>query len=133
MHVILGGVANGKRQYVRELLIDQSGPAVWLGEDGQLDLSAAYGIPAEETVVMTGLETWMAGRLADEQQATAELLSFIRNRNAYVILTDIGRGIVPADPAARALRDACGRLAQQLVNEAETVTRIWFGIPQKLK
>ena len=130
MHVILGGEANGKRQFVREQL---NGSAVWLGDDGLLDLSAGNRISPNVPVVVTGLETYMAGRLAEEQQAASELLSFIRNREAYVIVTDIGRGIVPADPEARALRDACGRLAQLLVNEAETVTRIWFGLPQKLK
>lgn len=133
MHVILGGEANGKRRYVRERLSGESGDAVWLGDDRPLELTSAYAIPADTPVVLTGLETWMAGRLADEEQASAELLSFIHGRQAYVIVTDIGRGIVPADPAARALRDACGRLVQQLVSEAETVTRIWFGIPQKLK
>ncbi|GKV69119.1 hypothetical protein NCCP2716_16170 [Sporosarcina sp. NCCP-2716] len=133
MHVILGGEANGRRRYVRERLIDQAGQAVWLGEESPLDLSAARVTAADDTVVVTGLETWMAGRLSDEDRAAEELLSFIRNRNVFVIVTDIGRGIVPADPAARALRDACGRLTQRLVQEAETVTRIWFGIPQKLK
>lgn len=130
MHVILGGAANGKRKYVRELLGDR---AVWLGGDGPFDPTSAAGLPADRPLVLCGLEQWMAGRLADEQQAADELLSFVKDCNVTVIMTDIGRGIVPADPQERALRDACGRLSQRLAHEAESVTRIWFGIPQKLK
>ncbi|WJY26543.1 bifunctional adenosylcobinamide kinase/adenosylcobinamide-phosphate guanylyltransferase [Sporosarcina trichiuri] len=130
MHVILGGVANGKRRYVRGLLGER---AVWLGEEGPFDLTSAAGIPADRPLVLCEPGQWMAGHLADEERAAGELLSFVKDRNVTVIMTDIGRGIVPADPQERALRDACGRLSQRLAHEAESVTRIWFGIPQKLK
>ena len=31
------------------------------------------------------------------------------------------------------LRDTCGRLYQRLLAEADEVTQIWYGIPEKLK
>ena len=52
---------------------------------------------------------------------------------SVVILTDIGRGIVPIDARQRKLRDACGRLYQRLMAEADEVTRIWYGIAQTIK
>ena len=37
------------------------------------------------------------------------------------------------DADQRKLRDACGRLYQRLIAEADEVTRIWYGIAQIIK
>ena len=57
----------------------------------------------------------------------------IENRDVILILTDIGRGIVPMDAGQRELRDVCGRLYQRLFSEADEITRIWYGIAKTLK
>ena len=46
-----------------------------------------------------------------------------------VIVTEVGGGVVPADPDERAAREAAGRLAER----AETVIRVFCGIPTILK
>ena len=130
MHIVIGGTANGKRQYVQKHVTNKH---VWFGDECFLDLGAASAESAETPLVLCGIEQWMASRIEDEKQAISDLLQCLRNRDVTVIVTDIGRGIVPIDPKERALRDACGRLNQQLMQEAETVTRIWYGIPQQLK
>lgn len=126
MHIVIGGVANGKRHYVKGQV---TGDTIWLGYEIPLELPKAPDTP----LVLCGIEQWMAERLNDEDAAVQEMLDFIHNKELTIILTDISRGIVPMDPIERALRDACGRLNQQLMKEATTVTRIWYGIPQKLK
>ena len=50
-----------------------------------------------------------------------------------VIATEIGGGIVPADPEEREKREAAGRLACRLAERADTVIRVCCGLPQVLK
>ena len=61
--------------------------------------------------------------------ACAEELS----RHEIVIVTESGCGVVPADPKARARREAAGRLACLLAERADVVIRISCGLPQVLK
>ena len=46
---------------------------------------------------------------------------------------EVGGGVVPIDPAERAAREAAGRLACLLAQRAETVVRVFCGIPTVLK
>lgn len=50
-----------------------------------------------------------------------------------VIVTEVGGGVVPADPDERAAREAAGRLSCLLAERAETVIRVFCGIPTVLK
>ncbi len=50
-----------------------------------------------------------------------------------IICNDIFSGVVPVDPQMRALREAAGRLLGALSQKADTVTRLFCGIPQRLK
>lgn len=130
MHIVIGGAANGKRAYVKERTGET---AHWLGDGSPLDLHDLDDIPADVPLVIVHIEQWLAERLENEQAAIEEFLKAVRTENTTLILTDIGRGIVPINAEERALRDACGRLNQHLVKQADTVTRIWYGIPQQLK
>lgn len=53
--------------------------------------------------------------------------------DAILISSEIGCGIVPMDAAERAWRERHGALLQQLARRAETVTRIFCGLPEQLK
>lgn len=50
-----------------------------------------------------------------------------------VILTEEGGGVIPADPAQRAAREAAGRLACLLAGRADCVVRVFCGLPLVLK
>ena len=50
-----------------------------------------------------------------------------------VIATEVGCGVVPADPEERRKREAAGRLAVLLASRADTVVRVCCGLPQILK
>lgn len=126
MHIVIGGAFNGKRAYVK-----QHWDATWY--DGELPETGSG------TVVIAGLEGILEAHLEeDEQRVAMQFAQKLRALDAtcdelVVILTDMGRGVVPLDAHSRQLRDTCGRLYQQLFQQATTITHIWYGIPEILK
>lgn len=50
-----------------------------------------------------------------------------------VTAAEIGEGVVPLDPGERAARERAGRLACLLAARADTVVRVFCGIPKVLK
>ena len=50
-----------------------------------------------------------------------------------VIATEVGGGVVPVDAKQRADREAAGRLACLLAQRADTVVRVFCGLPILLK
>ena len=54
---------------------------------------------------------------------------------AYDVVTaaEVGGGVVPIDPAARAAREAAGRLACLLAARADCVVQMFCGLPTILK
>ena len=76
--------------------------------------------------------------ICDVQEMAAEAgdLSALAERLArceMVIATEVGSGVVPVDPAERAAREAAGRLSCLLAERADTVIRVFCGIPTVLK
>lgn len=125
MHIIIGGAYNGKRDYVRTMLAGRE--AEWL--EGVLPEQSCTC----QVMVVASIEKWLAKTELSEEDAIAHVLSKVVGRDVIVILTDIGRGIVPLDAQQRNLRDGCGRLYQRLMAEADEVTRIWYGVAHTLK
>lgn len=126
MRVIIGGAHNGKREYVRRML--EGVPHHWI------DCSVGdLAIPSDGKVVIDRIEHWLAQMGLDEPEAVEFVLKLVEDKDVIFILTDIGRGIVPMHAEQRRLRDACGRLNQRLIAQADDVTRIWYGLAQTLK
>ena len=46
---------------------------------------------------------------------------------------EVGSGVVPIDKAQRAQREAAGRLAILLAQQAQEVVRVFCGIPTRIK
>lgn len=143
MRVIIGGAHNGKRNYVKKLLAGKEHR--WLDcqtlhagachqhNSGGVNIQNISGDRHHSVVVVDRVECWLAETELGEAEAVELLLKATDGKDVIFILTDIGRGIVPMDAGQRALRDACGRLYQQLMERADEVTRIWYGLPQTLK
>ena len=130
MHIVFGGAFNGKRHYVKEQLKSQDSD--WY--EGRLPEPGV----AETIVVVAGLELWVKQQL--ERGLSEEQLIGLVKRTAghgqtqqIWILTDLNRGIVPTERLEREMRDVLGRLYQLLFSEAQEITRIWYGIPEKIK
>ena len=50
-----------------------------------------------------------------------------------IIMDDIFCGVVPAEPETRAWREKSGRTMSALASQAKTVTRLFCGIPKRIK
>ena len=62
-----------------------------------------------------------------------EYLADELSKKQVVIATEVGGGIVPATAEERAEREAAGRLSCLLAKRADTVIRVFCGIPTVLK
>lgn len=129
MHIVFGGAFNGKREFVKGRLTGE--PVAWI--------EAAMPEHVSSFTVVAGVEIWIRQQL-DQGKTEAEMMTEIqtalllnKNNRQVWILTDINRGVVPLDPIERKQRDVVGRLYQFLFKEAASITRIWYGIPEKLK
>ncbi|MBR6408255.1 MAG: bifunctional adenosylcobinamide kinase/adenosylcobinamide-phosphate guanylyltransferase [Clostridia bacterium] len=71
----------------------------------------------------------LAARCAD----LPALADDLARRYKVIIATEIGGGIVPVDEGQREARDKAGRLSCMLAERAETVVRIFCGLPMVLK
>lgn len=130
MYVFIGGAYNGKNDYVMRAL------------DGQ-DVFVADGFLPEnvltcEALVIKNLEKWLIAQNLEQDEVLVEkiltrLKALEENCTLYIIVTDMGRGVVPMEKQARLLRDTCGRLYQALFAEAKQVVRIWYGIGETIK
>ncbi|MCQ2295124.1 MAG: bifunctional adenosylcobinamide kinase/adenosylcobinamide-phosphate guanylyltransferase [Bacteroidales bacterium] len=50
-----------------------------------------------------------------------------------VIIEDVSCGVVPMDAHLRAWREVCGKIASALARQADSVVRIFCGLPLALK
>lgn len=139
MHLIFGGAYQGKLDYAKERYqfneqdifccttgedSDKAGSAVGLAEP-YLDFTKKAVYRLEEFVlscVRCGIEA------ADYLEANRE-----KWKDTVFICTDISSGIVPFEPELRAWREMVGRTLMYLGKDAEEVTRIFCGLPQKIK
>ena len=70
----------------------------------------------------------LAGEREDLEQLAEELAL-----RPVVIASEVGGGVVPMDREERRRREAAGRLAVLLAGRADTVIRVFCGIPTVLK
>lgn len=125
MKLIVGGAYQGKRAYARDVLGVPEEAFVTCSETEIPDFSAACLDRLEEFVLYCVKNGLSARSLLEE------------NRNAWqnsvLICREIFSGIVPIDDTVRAWREETGRVFTWLAGEAESVTRLFLGIPQILK
>lgn len=124
MHIIFGGAFNGKRAFVEKQLTGQN--VQWINAEEGIPTI----LPNIEVLAVTGFENIQEDQL---NKWFSQLKQWDDEKEIYVVATEIGRGIVPMEASMRKLRDDVGRFYQQLFAVAESVTRIWYGIPQTIK
>ena len=107
MTLIVGPLFSGKRKIAMELL---------RCTEGELDRRAVYDVQE------------LAAKSEDLQALAEELAQY-----EVLISTEVGGGVVPAEPEQRAAREAAGRLNCLLAKKADTVIRVFCGIPTVLK
>ncbi|MEK5184533.1 bifunctional adenosylcobinamide kinase/adenosylcobinamide-phosphate guanylyltransferase [Solibacillus sp. FSL W7-1324] len=135
MYVILGGAHNGKRKYTEKLIEQLPGKELIVCEGY---LPNMENINENERYIISNIEQIILPYLDEPEEKAArqifeQMLQIAERAELFCVCTDTSRGVVPLEKEARQLRDTCGRLYQMLCNEAQTVIRVWYGIPQILK
>ena len=110
MIFVTGPLYSGKKTYVKTRF-------GW--NDAQLARLAA----ADVQKLVTGAET----------PAQLEALAAQLAQKTAVTAAEVGSGVVPIDKAQRAQREAAGRLAIFLAQQAQEVVRVFCGIPTRIK
>ncbi|MDT8880798.1 bifunctional adenosylcobinamide kinase/adenosylcobinamide-phosphate guanylyltransferase [Halomonas saccharevitans] len=144
MQLFIGGACAGKR----DLVASRFPEAVWLKMEKGADLSGWRDrLAPGQCLVISGWLDWLAGALGDDADESdddrlrarldAELAAMVeaerRGQGEIVlILPEVGRGIVPIDPADRRLRDLAGWVGQDAVALAEAVWYVRHGLARCL-
>ena len=112
MVLVIGGIASGKRTYIRSLGFRE--------DDMSLNVHA-------NSPVLSGLEEVLRqGALsADEFDAII--------RKDVVACCEVGQGVVPLDAADRAWRELVGRTWVELAKHADKIVRMVCGIPTVIR
>lgn len=141
MHLIFGGAYQGKLEYARERynLDDQDIFCCSSGENEassgcpEAELAAGPEIDFGKNAVYR-LEEFVMSCVRSGIEAK-DYLEVNRDRwgDTIFICTDISSGVVPCDKELRAWREMVGRTLLYLGKEAKEVTRIFCGLPQRLK
>ena len=124
MKLIMGGAYQGKTEYAKTLL-DLSDKDIFVCENAEIDFSKKC---------IDNLEKFTFACV----KADIDPVEYFKQyrelwQNSIIICQDIFCGVVPMGAENRAWRQQTGRLCQYLSKEAETVTRIFCGLEQKLK
>ena len=124
MKLIIGGAYQGKLSYAREN---------WNLQDGDIFTCSGTEIDFAKPCI-DQLEEFVYACVQEQKDA----LSYFRNHeaqweNSILICQDLFCGVVPLGADLRAWRQNTGLLCQYLAKRAESVTRIYCGLEQKLK
>ena len=114
--------------------------ARWATVEEPLELAAALADWArpDRVVLVDCLTLWLANLMDAERDPEGEaerLVATLAGLRGPVLLVsnEVGLGIVPDNPLARAFRDASGRLNQRVAAAAQHVVFLAAGLPLTLK
>jgi adenosylcobinamide kinase/adenosylcobinamide-phosphate guanylyltransferase len=115
------------------------GPS-WTTHEEPLDLVARISaIDGEGRVILVDcLTLWVTNLMMEERDMAVEFIAlcdFLPKARARLVIVsnEIGLGIVPDNPMARAFRDHAGRLHQMIAAVAAEVYFVAAGLPLKMK
>ena len=124
MDLIIGGAYQGKLTYA----VEKYG----FKPDELFGLSS--GFPEKAYDCFFHLEA-ITRRAAAEGLSSDELVKKLMPhiKNSVIVSREIGCGIVPMEPIERLYRELHGSVLRALASEADSVTRIFCGLPEVLK
>ena len=125
MDFIIGGAYQGKLNCARNTFAVQDNEIFTCTEENDIEFGARCIDKIEEFTL------WCVRNGKD----AAEIFRENREKwkNSVLICMDIFCGVVPLGADMRAWRDMTGRLCAYLSEEAASVTRMFCGLPQRLK
>jgi len=126
MILIFGGAYQGKLAYALERpgLTEND---VYACSEESAEMPGNKGIVYE-------LDKWLLALVKagiDTDEAVGRFIA--ENKGAIVICNDISCGVVPSDPTLRKWREATGRALAGIARASDEVTRVFCGIPGRIK
>jgi adenosylcobinamide kinase / adenosylcobinamide-phosphate guanylyltransferase len=142
MHFITGGAFHGKAEWVSNYYKISRKDNHWYQLKDRLPV--LHGLTETNKVVLEGLEHVVYSMVLQKRKHVRDELRRLleawleweasdRNNKLVLIGTDIGKGIVPMEKEKRMWRDWNGWFFQDVVERADHVNIIWYGISQLLK
>lgn len=123
MILVYGGAYQGKLDYVINTYS--------VGEE-DICRCREEGLPDFSKRVITDLENFALNCVKSGLEPEKEILKHDLS-DCILVACDISCGIVPTDQAERAWREANGRMITTLASKADSVIRIFCGLPHVLK
>lgn len=138
MQSVIGGACSGRRRLVNERFPEACWHRLVAGEEVDVCLA---GQERKDVLVVDGIAAWLAAAVSETPDDDAlrgiwqGLLDGLVAAPCEVvlILDEMGRGIVPMDPAARRLRDQNGWLVQAAMTRSQAVWYLRHGLCKQLK
>lgn len=129
MIMVIGGAHQGKLKQVLKWLAMDMQDARRLYADGRSDGFQDI----KHKPVIYGIQAYLARCKAEQVDPEVWIAELINRKPDYVIMDEVGYGVVPASPEQREYREIVGHAGQALAGAAESVYRIVCGIPVKIK
>ena len=148
MKLVIGGVAQGKLDYVLENMIEKTEKydvydCFFLNhdtcDDKELykDWPWDFVVDDESILIIDKFHYFIRAVLEKNLPLQEYILKFMqfaeKNKDTIVIADEIGNGIVPLDAFEREYSEQTGRAEILLAKKADEVVRVICGIGQKIK
>jgi len=132
MDLIIGGAYQGKLDCAKRTFGLKDGDVYTCTERDGIAFGARCIDKLEEFTL------WCVRQNEQDPERKLEAAGLFREhreewRDSVLICADIFCGVVPLGADMRAWRDMTGRLCAYLAGEADTVTRVFCGLEQRLK
>lgn len=134
MILVIGGAYQGKEEYVRNLLREES---AGMRKAGEYEIVNAYHLKIKEQM-KAGEEPLEAARAlleAVEGKTSPDDAEECHGsgKTLVVICDEVGCGVVPMDAFERAWREKVGRVCCYFAKEAAQVIRVVCGVGSRIK
>lgn len=125
MYLVFGGAHQGKLDFVKNQFNIKDEDVTTCVKGVKLDVSKPVIYGLEDFVYACNLENIEP---RDVLEALKEELA-----DKIIISKDVSCGLVPMEPEERSFREMLGRTLVYLGKEADTVVRVFLGLPQVIK
>ena len=132
MNLIFGGAYQGKTDYAKETFKLKDEEIYVCSEDGNLSEALKNGSHRIKAIDNLENFVWLC------QKADVEARDYLEAcrglwKDKVIIMADVSQGIVSIDEDERGWREMMGRTMIDLAKQADSVTRIFCGLPHRLK
>jgi nicotinate-nucleotide--dimethylbenzimidazole phosphoribosyltransferase len=135
--LVLGGIGSGRSRYAESLLAD-AGTVRRLTGHAEADPSglarALTEAKPDETLLVDGLDDWLAGRDAEAAPAASALVAgAVSDSTARLVLVSPEVGMSAPDPGAQDTAEAIGALNRAVAGAVDEVILVVAGQPVRLR